>query len=32
MNKKGYNWKSRNGAQVEIDNSATKKVNNWVSF
>lgn len=26
MNKKGYNWKSRNGAQVEIDNSATKKI------
>ncbi|XP_051163184.1 probable ATP-dependent RNA helicase kurz [Leptopilina boulardi] len=26
MNKKGYNWKSRNGKQVEIDNSATKKI------
>lgn len=26
MGRKKYNWKARNIAEVEIDNSATKKV------
>lgn len=27
MGKKGYNWKSRAVANVEVDNSTTKEVN-----